>query len=71
MSEIIDRVAMALKAKAFAIVDQKQVSWQELARAAIEAMREPTAAMLRASSASSDAIARYDWEDMIDEALKE
>jgi len=69
MSEMINRVAIALKAKAFAIVDTKQVSWQELARTAIEALREPTEAMLNAGPLEPY-MDRDVWADMIDEALK-
>lgn len=77
MSEMADRVkgAMVLAARAhnmpFALSDADASA---LARAAIEAMREPTDAMCRANSedggAGADEHVRQDWRAMIDAALK-
>ena len=44
MNDVVERVARAIKAKSA----NEYAGWDELARAAIEAMREPTEAMLRA-----------------------
>jgi len=66
MSEMVDRVAMALRGQKIGT----KVLWtyEDLARAAIEAMREPTDAMVMATDHAGDI---YDaWRDMIDEALK-
>jgi len=63
---------MALKAKAFAVVVQERASWQELARTAIEAMREPTQEMIDACDINIPTTGTITsvWADMIEEALK-
>ena len=79
MSEMVDRVAKALSDQmeadmpSFTVMswdkctDQAREVFRKRARAAIEAMREPTERM-------SDCISSYDnptiWQAMIDEALK-
>lgn len=79
MSEMIERVAKALKGyEAAVLLDTGSVNpggkeyWEGKARAAIEAMREPTAAMIDAGddSTGSSGLAIVHWETMIDEALK-
>lgn len=75
MSEMIDRVARALKDQAGE--DHALPSWAVMARAAIEAMREPTPNMISAGANAcrfqSDwpetAVANA-WPDMIEAALK-
>jgi len=73
MSEMIDRVAMALKQVWEA--GDKNPEYGELARAAIEAMREPTEAMIQAAKntdyGSDDfgAGPSTHWHEMIDAAL--
>jgi hypothetical protein len=80
MSEMIKRVAAALTAAFEAqgrVFNDNEVDW--LAEAAIEAMREPTEAMLMAPGEPyggnvprEDGLAarRTAWQAMIDEALK-
>jgi hypothetical protein len=84
MSEMVDRVARALETEAEAIRKQEEQSgpigvdarWPQLARAAIEAMREPTEGMLGAvygnhgETDGSDQSARKTWGAMIDAALE-
>jgi hypothetical protein len=88
MSEMVDRVAQAILA-----VNVPRANWDycksvpdhplytqsiELARAAIEAMREPTEAMIEAGSTAADhefgtiglEAAKEAWNLMIDEALR-
>ena len=86
MSEMVERVARALRFRfhgiapdieGFAILDMATGDtigdWRDQARAAIEAMREPTDEMLRGHSDNVDGLdpetARKDWEAMIDAAL--
>jgi hypothetical protein len=76
MSEMVERVARAIEAKSDYVISQHHA--KALARAAIEAMREPTAAMIEAepdddgefNKTNSVAHARAFWQAMIDEALK-
>ena len=80
MSEMIDRVAAAIDAAGeYACHDGKLPAHEDmmdkLSRAAIEALREPTPAMLHAAWKSnwqglSHDIAITAWRAMIDEALK-
>lgn len=85
MSEMVERVAKALGATLIpgsATVTAEYVVSAELigrfARAAIEAMREPTEAMVKASQSlwthegpyHSEAPGEEQWPAMIDEALK-
>lgn len=94
MSEMIERVARALYRKDAPFVGQWQDAWEEIspqlreafyayARHAIEAMREPTYAMIGAGGAEevasrcglySDSIGDYEagkaYKAMIEEALK-
>jgi len=69
MSEITDRVAKA-------IMDKLPIGFmaeyqQEIARAAIAAMREPTAEMVSAGELSPfDCSSEVTWKAMVDEALK-
>lgn len=86
MSEIVDRVAQSLCLGMYGHTQYSKLhadSKEELrisARAAIEAMREPTEAMVRAAGGPCVNLERADnplyepqlvWEDMIDEALKD
>lgn len=68
MSEMVERVALAiLKSRSEGYGPHTQ------ARAAIEAMREPTEAMARAPTALADwedSCAEVVWDAMIDAALK-
>jgi len=74
MSEMIDRVAKAIALQSHT----ENPCLEDLARRAIEAMREPTSAMLEAepdddgefSKENSIFHARQFWQAMIDEALK-
>ncbi|TAL43823.1 MAG: hypothetical protein EPN91_05560 [Salinibacterium sp.] len=84
MSEMIEHVAQALEARCAAdlAVEAESIDWREMARAAIEAMREPTDAMLlqirgvlltwdsRDRPQIEESDAREAWQDAIDEALK-
>lgn len=71
MSEMVDRVAKALEAR---LKGNEFLSYEDAARAAIEAMRQPTQAMIEAgavgSGEDSEAVAEGAWEYMIDAALK-
>lgn len=97
MNEMIERVALALKAKIGEAFNAKPIphsppewgAWsatggslnlEELARAAIEAMREPTEEMIEAAyypagepgdQSVSRSEAEETWHAMIDAALKE
>ena len=53
------------------LAEQFKVHWREIARAAIEAMRKPTEAMVEGAwmSATAEDAAGV-WRDMIDKALK-
>jgi len=88
MSEMVERVAEAmwwqlaqkvpgLDRSSWAIAavhpsDEPQEHWRTLARAAIEAMREPTDAIMLAAFEPDGEVefARAVWKTMIDEALK-
>lgn len=85
MSEMVERVADGLIAKFKSEVaksaempfEQTKVSvpdrsiWLGYARAAIEAMREPTDAMLHAAQIQDGILtAQYNWDDMISVALE-
>lgn len=76
MSEMVRRVKAAiLLAEGHQEWDELAPHWEEtytaMARAAIEAMREPTEAMDRAGAIYSDCnAATRVWQVMIDEALK-
>jgi hypothetical protein len=66
MSEMVERVARAIAYSETADPEMWS-AFVEVASAAIEAMREPTEAMVeRAVSIKND----YGWRSMIDEALK-
>lgn len=66
MSEIIDRVAKAIEE----VVGEYWCDYEEAAKAAIKAMREPTDEML--CDDDFDYLeAKVVWQGMIDEALKE
>lgn len=80
MSEMVERVARAIY---FRGDDQGDTAWhhcqlwhrdvaREQARAAIEAMREPTEAMVKAAyGRERTGTERGNWRAMIDAALKE
>ena len=84
MSEMVERVAKALYIAEIGpaigpfdwdIDEAGEVAarnYRKMARAAIEAMREPTEAMVRAGGdvTESDAIAIATWHAMIDEAIR-
>jgi hypothetical protein len=72
MSEIIDRVADAIKAAINdgAKSDFGTATFPELARAAIAAMREPTEAMIQRAREERYLDEPHDtWQSMIDAAL--
>ena len=79
MSEMIERVAKAIKETNTAGVPllktHAEQYYQDLAKAAIEAMREPTQDMIRIGEVaffdSSDFEVKDAWGRMIDNALKE
>jgi hypothetical protein len=80
VSEMIERVAKAIRRNKFmrtgrlSVLDPTLITEEELgeARAAIEAMREPTEAMAKAGdTAKAEAFGSYStWQTMCDEALK-
>lgn len=75
MSEMIERVADAISEEYFGRLETRSpmhIEWcQKLARAAIQAMREPTEAMLMHIPYFQTRDERLDgWHDAIDEALK-
>lgn len=72
MSEMVERVALAMQEKAEGPThgnfgERPHESYVKLARAAIAAMREPTEAMLERGDHGTSADG---WAAMIDEALK-
>ena len=75
MSEMIERVARAIwkKADEQYLGTEKMEDCDAIARAAIEAMREPTMEMIAAgahgSGEDSDRVAIGAWKEMIDAAL--
>lgn len=78
MSEMVERVAKALAAQDFScdwgwVAPHYQEAYLESARAAIEAMREPTEGMKECGreETGSLATALAAWDSMIDEALKQ
>lgn len=73
MGEMLDRVAAALepKCRAFGQGDMPMSVAREFARAAIEAMREPTPQMLATFADGDDPAYAEDWRAMIDAALDE
>jgi hypothetical protein len=77
MSEKIERVAKAQAGVRWSSFDEEhRAAARELARLAIEAMREPTDAMVSAAWDRTDPLQGGDdlyrvmWDAMIDEALK-
>ena len=71
MTDMIERVAQALRN-----AESYDASFADLARAAIEAMREPTSNQLDAGYAAiserqCDDDLAFGWRAMIDEALRE
>jgi len=79
MSTMIERVAKALAVEADDSYQDNQIFWQGYARAAVKAMRTPTAEMIDACEFTEDGehtpnnsvlAAQQCWESMIDEALK-
>jgi hypothetical protein len=68
MNKMMDRVKLAIQQSASIICDDEL---DEIARAAIVVMREPTVEMLKAAKAYQSPVAlACAWEAMIDEALK-
>ena len=78
MSEILDRVAAAISpliqdiANGRPLKNMMEITERQVARAAIEAMRVPTAEMVVAvlQTSARDVPAERMWQAMIDEALK-
>ena len=69
-SDMVRKVAGALKSKLMEIrFRTDEVSYEEIARAAIEAMREPTEAMCRAGEQPHALAASTIYRLMIDAAL--
>lgn len=68
MSKMVERVALTLRTH---FAGEKRPSWDSLARASIEAMREPTEAMDEACRTSTDDYVGglVTWRLMIDAAL--
>jgi hypothetical protein len=81
MSEMIERVARVLYERSVAsltwdnIHAASQESWRDLARAALEELRNPTEAMIEASNREWDGRMSHRsagaWQAMIDAALAE
>lgn len=73
MSKMVEQVARALAKHADdSFEDAPAGFWEDFARAAIAAMREPTEAMVKEGNKYTDWASGADdaWEVMIDEALK-
>lgn len=73
MSEIVERVARAIEAvdRSLWVGENRKAYFESAARAAIEAMRGPTEAMLDAATPDmSNGEKLWIWQAMIDEALK-
>jgi hypothetical protein len=70
MSEMIERVARAMCAADGGSLEVDVHHYLDMARAAIKAMREPTAAMVRATGLPPEGITVY-WKAMIVAALAE
>lgn len=73
MSEMVERIAKAIEVafeREGRVFDAGQA--ETLAHAAIEAMREPTEAMMTAGcfEGIGRGTAQFVWRDMVDEALK-
>jgi hypothetical protein len=68
MSEMVERVAVALQSAIPGLVNPEAWPWITMAHAAIEAMREPTDTMLIASLWEPEG-AKQEWQSMIDAAL--
>jgi len=76
MTSMVERVAMAIQGKLDnEFAERGGLAAEEMAdiaaRAAIEAMSEPTEAMWNAVIGSPAKLRRSDWRDMIDAALNE
>ena len=73
MSEMIERVAHAIRVEFTGMFKEDQApAYERLARAAIEALREPTEEMLIASEVDlNDFDVAAVWSVMIDAALKQ
>jgi hypothetical protein len=68
MTEMVERVAKAIHDLGYGLTENLELT---IANAAIAAMREPTAAMIKAAgNGELDSWIKEDWQDMIDEALK-
>jgi hypothetical protein len=80
MSEMVERVARAIRAKVNGLPDDGSPivgdgedgfgSYMEIAAAAIAAMRVPTIEMLQASTHENGYVTEEAWEAMIDATLK-
>lgn len=72
MSEIVERVAESLRASMPGLVNPEAWPWETLARAAIEAMREPTQEIINAGSDYMPGAGYSEgaWRAMIDECLR-
>ncbi len=82
MSEMVERVAQAIYDRCnhwdhddhlpaySTLTDGWKAQWQDAARAAIEAMREPTEIMCVAPEETRAIGAKRSWQAMIDAALK-
>lgn len=72
MSEMVERVAESLRASMPGLTNPEAWPWKTLARAAIEAMREPTEDMADAGAieTNSEEDAIECWKAMIEEALR-
>lgn len=71
MSEMVKRVCAAIDGA----YSHGDLSWEKCARAAIEAMREPTEEMVQAANhmtgySLENEYIKQEWRAMIDEALK-
>jgi hypothetical protein len=72
-NEMIERVAKAMFDKfcpGIRYVDNDKVWYEEAAQCAIEAMKEPTEAMLDAGAYDLDMTLKQQWKLMIEAALK-
>lgn len=72
MSEMVEKVARAIHqtAEPWDSFETDKAEWIKQARAAIEAMHEPTEAMVNRAAMDEIFAPRLCWVDMIDEALK-
>lgn len=69
MSEMVERVAKAIREAHVGRPMYELVNTEDLARAAIEAMREPTPDMVSEGDDYRAFSSRTTWQAMIDEAL--